>query len=97
MITVEKRKNSITITGHAGYAPIGKDIVCASVSILVQNLVNSICELTEEQIEYEHDGGFVRIIHRNLSEGASLLVDSFLLGVETIAENYPQYVRVVEK
>ena len=32
----------ITIEGHANYAPPGQDIVCASVSTLVQVLIKTI-------------------------------------------------------
>ena len=32
VITVTITENGLTIDGHAGYAEIGKDIVCAAVS-----------------------------------------------------------------
>lgn len=92
MIEVTKKHGQITVNGHAGFAPSGSDIVCAGVSTLVTTLVNSINELTEDTIEYECDDGYIIIKHGNLSEGASLLVDSFLLGIEEISTNYPQYV-----
>lgn len=93
MIEIKRTSGAITVSGHAGYAPIGFDIVCASVSILVNNLINSVNELTEDTIEYECDDGYIRFKYGNLSEGASLLVDSFFVGIETISTNYPQYVR----
>ena len=86
MINIIKRNGVITVNGHAGYAPIGFDIVCASVSILVNNLINSVNELTEDTIEYDATPGMATIKHGNLSEGASLLVDSFLLE----SKQYPQ-------
>ena len=92
MIVISRQADGINIEGHAGFAPSGKDIVCAGVSTLVTNLVNSIEELTEDTIEYETGDGYIIIKHGNLSEGASLLVDSFLLGIEEISTNYPQYV-----
>ena len=94
MIEVTKKHGQITVNGHAGFAPCGSDIVCAAVSMLVQNLVCSIQELTEDTIEYEGCDGNAVIKYGNLSEGAKLLLDSFLLGVEMIASNYPQYVRL---
>ena len=94
MIEVTKKHGQITVNGHAGFAPSGSDIVCAGVSMLVQNLVCSIQELTEDTIEYEGCDGNAVIKYGNLSEGAKLLLDSFLLGVEMIASNYPQYVRL---
>ena len=35
-ITIDRKKLSIRVSGHAGYAEKGKDIICAGVSALVQ-------------------------------------------------------------
>lgn len=36
MITIKLTKDSISISGHANYAEPGNDIVCASVSTIIQ-------------------------------------------------------------
>lgn len=33
---------SLAVSGHAGYAPAGQDIVCAAVSVLAQTLANKV-------------------------------------------------------
>ena len=42
MITIEHKKynkiEEINVKGHAGYAPIGKDIICSAVSSVVYTL-----------------------------------------------------------
>ena len=48
MIQVSKGADSITIKGHAGYAEEGYDIICAAVSALTVNTINSIEQFTEE-------------------------------------------------
>lgn len=48
VITVKKGRRQITVSGHAGYAEKGHDIVCAAVSILIYNLQNSIERLTDD-------------------------------------------------
>ena len=96
MIQITADEGSITIKGHAGYAEIGKDIVCAAVSALAQTLIYSIEELTADKILYDIEPGTVDIKHGNLSAGAQLLVDSFFLGVQAIANNYPDNVRVTK-
>ena len=53
MIEVTVRKDRITVSGHAGYAEAGKDIVCAGVTALTQSLVSSLIELTANDIEHE--------------------------------------------
>ena len=39
------------ITGHAGYAEYGQDIVCAAVSVLALNMANSVERL--QTIDFE--------------------------------------------
>lgn len=94
MIAVSVRKDKITVSGHAGYAEAGKDIVCAGVTALTMSLVKSINDLTDDKIEYEISPGRVDIHCGNLSEAGKLLVDSFFIGICLIAEEYPDNVRV---
>ena len=50
-VIVKKQNGNITgfhMEGHAGYADRGSDIVCASISVLAINCVNSIEEFTED-------------------------------------------------
>lgn len=95
MIEIKVRDHEITTTGHANYAECGKDIVCASVSILLQNLIKSIHDLTDDKIEYDLKAGQAFIKYRNLSEETKILIDSFFIGVCSIADAYPDYVRIV--
>ena len=95
MIAVSVRLDGITIDGHAGYAEAGKDIVCAGVTALTENLIDSIDSLTEDTIQYEISPGRVDIHYRNLSEGAKLLVDSFFLGISEITQDFPEHVKVI--
>ena len=94
MIVVKRHDSGINIHGHAHYAEPGKDIVCAGISALVQNLIQSIEELTTDKIQYDMSSGKVDIYFRNLSGHAQLLVDSFFVGVQLIADNYPYNVTV---
>lgn len=94
MIEISRRKDGLKITGHAGYAEPGQDIVCAGVSVLAQTLVASLEELTTDKINYSISPGRVEIKHGDLSEQAQTLVSSFFIGVGMIADAYPAYVRV---
>lgn len=94
MIVVSVRKDGISILGHSGYAPAGKDIVCASVSVLFCTLVNSMDALTRDKIEYQISDGRGIIRYGDLSEAGKLLVDSFFIGASAVAEQYPDYVRI---
>ncbi len=52
VITVQRKKGQITVSGHAGYAEKGHDIVCAAVLILIYNLQNSIERLTDDTVGF---------------------------------------------
>lgn len=94
MILIDRGERTINIDGHANYAEPGKDIVCAAVSTLAQTLIASIEELTEDKIEYRISPGRVDINYRDLSERARLLVDSFFVGVNLIASEYPDNISI---
>ncbi len=95
MTVVSVRKDEIKISGHAGYAEAGKDIVCAAVTTLTQTLIRSLEDLARDKIQYEISSGRADIHYRNLSEEGKLLVDSFFIGICQIADEFPENVRIV--
>lgn len=95
MIAVDVRTDGITIDGHAGYAEAGKDIVCAGVTALTENLIDSIESLTKDEIQYEISPGRVDIHYKDLSEDGKLLVDSFFLGICDIEQDFPEHVKII--
>lgn len=95
LIEASVRRDGITVKGHANYAVSGSDIVCAGVTALAQTLIKSIEDLTDDKIEYEISPGRVDIKYGNLSEKSKTLVDSFFIGICMIAEEFPEYVRIM--
>lgn len=95
MIAVSVRLDGITVDGHAGYAEAGKDIVCAGVTALVENLIDSIEGLTVDTIQYEVSPGRADIHYKDLSEDGKLLVDSFFLGICGIEQDFPEHVKII--
>lgn len=95
MIEVSVREREIKVSGHAGYSVQGFDVVCAGVTALVQTLVKSVENLTEDKIEYELSLGRAEIKYGNLSERSWTLVDSFFVGICLIASEFPDNVRIV--
>ena len=58
-----------SIEGHANYADHGKDIVCASISILGQTAILALHELLSIDVAYEiKDGWLYCQLPNNLSE-----------------------------
>ncbi len=105
MITVEIRTSGeeyagFQSKGHAGYAEEGYDIVCAAVSVLTVNTINSIERFTEDAFQAEAAEGMVRwkFTELPLSREAKLLMDSLVLGLEDIQETYGEkYIKIVKK
>ena len=101
-ITVKRNEsgicNSVHVSGHAGYDEYGRDIVCAAVSILVINTINSIEQFTEDHFVVESDEESGRIdldMVSDISKESSLLLESLLLGLEGIADSYgDQYIKI---
>ena len=94
MIAVSVRKDRITVSGHAGFAEAGKDIVCAGVTALIQTLIKAASDLTEDKIEYEISPGRADIHYRDLSDAGKILIDSFFIGVCAIADEFPDHIRI---
>ena len=105
MITVEIRKSNgeyvgFSSKGHAGYAEEGYDIICAAVSVLTVNTINSIEKFTDDAFKAEAADGMVRwkFTELPLSKEAKLLMDSLVLGLEDIQENNrKKYIKIIEK
>ena len=92
---------SVELTGHAGSGEYGFDIVCAAVSALSINLVNSLEVLTDCTVDLdinEIDGGYMKIdishVTEKTNEKVQLLFESFLLGMTNLAENSKEFVSI---
>ena len=100
--TTEGNKLSLRLKGHAGYAEHGKDIVCASASILAYTVAQFVKEA-------EHKGDLASPPHIHLESGDTLVAcepcedtynavqNAYLfakMGYALLAHNYPQYVRL---
>ena len=93
-ITVIKEDDRIiafTCNGHAEYAKESEDIVCAAISVLVINTINSIEALTSTQpiVEAEQESGYIHCsFEDDITEDAALLLESMILGLSQIKEQY---------
>lgn len=90
------------VFGHAGYAEAGNDIVCAAVSALVINAVNSIEKFTEDETSWvsdEDSGNITFRFSHPASHDAGLLLDSMILGLEEIenSSEHEEYIDIIFK
>lgn len=88
------------LSGHAGYAEEGQDIVCAAVTVLTLNTVNALEQFTKTEFQCEADesqGGFLSVCFPKIKEGAEdrdaqLLLKTMVLGLENIEQEYGRYI-----
>ena len=99
---LEGQYRAFSLLGHAGYADEGEDIVCAAVSVLSINTVNSIQAFTEDEVDTvvdEENGLLTCKFTGTVSEKSQLLIDSFLLGLRGVEEEYADqnYIKIFIK
>lgn len=94
-ITILQNQNQEFIgfrcVGHAGFADAGEDIVCAGISVLVLNTINSIASFTSEVFttDAKEDTGEISLmLEEPAGTEADLLMKSMVLGLQGIQQNY---------
>lgn len=97
MIEINHENGRITISGHAGYAENGKDIVCAAVSALTETFIASVEELTADELKAVTEPGNAIIEYKELSKRATVLLSSFFIGLNMIAATYPDHIKILPK
>jgi uncharacterized protein YsxB (DUF464 family) len=90
--------NGFRVEGHAGYADHGQDIVCAAVSMLVINTINSIEQFTEDvfDVQTNEETGLIELkMISSISNESVLLLNSLILGLQGVEENYgTSYIKI---
>lgn len=93
--TKRSRFIKLKITGHAGYAEYGKDIVCAGVSSIVGGII---ALKRPESFKIECENGNVEIEKiESISKHDSIVISTMITQLKTIAENYGGYVKITRK
>ena len=84
----------VRISGHAGYAPAGEDIVCAAVSSAVQLTANALTEILHTGAAVDVSENSVRLQPATGDEGPQQFLRALRLHLELLAEDYPGTVQV---
>lgn len=87
------------LKGHADFAEIGYDIVCAAVTSNAIAVINSLDKL--QKIEFEKvvgEEGHIECIVKDIHiKDAQLLLNHFQLAVEEIKREYPKNIKILKK
>lgn len=95
MIIVTIKANGFKVEGHANYGKHGHDIVCSSVSTLVQTISRAMLEYTEVIDRVEEPGKAKLVIERNVA--TPILLDALSIGIKEIEELHPMHVRLYKE
>lgn len=89
----------LVVSGHAGYAPRGRDIVCAAVSALAQTAVRALEVLAGVQPGAKITEGYLECIlpPALLSEKAELILEVAAVGLKEVGRAHPEYVSITER
>lgn len=96
---------SYEITGHAGFAEAGEDIVCAAVSVLAIETVNNTERLASHPMiveEKPEDGGYLYAEVQTDLDAEQEFITQILLkhlqySLQDVADAYPDYVNVINQ
>ncbi len=82
------------VSGHAGYAESGSDVVCAGVTTAVQIIANGITECAGIAAEVQVQENLVSLLLPETchDESAFLLLEAFELQMGIMAQEYKEYV-----
>lgn len=103
MITVEVHQQSdqivsFSVSGHANFAKSGFDIVCAAVSALVLNAINSCEKLLDVELLVQDDGKTLacQVPENDKMAEVQLLLQSMLFGLVQTEKVQRKHLRITK-
>ena len=93
----------LKVEGHAEYAEAGSDIACAAVSALTINTINAVDQFTKDKVNVTQDEEQALIEatfegeNGVLSPEATLLLQSYEMGVTELAKQYDAIQAVIKE
>jgi len=106
-VTISKRNNKIfevECDGHTNYGEKGEDIVCASLSSIVQTAVLGLLMIVMVELDMKRDDelGYLRFtLPEKLDETqeiqASAILDTMMCGISDLYESFSDYIELEVK
>jgi len=89
-------------SGHADFATLGEDIVCAAISALLQSTIKGLQEYVKINLEISKKRGCLKVKIKEIEqESLQLLTDALLetliLGLKAIEKEYRKYMKLIER
>ena len=99
----QKKICGFEISGHAGYAAAGEDIVCSAVTVLCLNTVNAVEKFTDVPFKCEADeqqGGYLKVLfplEGVADHDTQLLLETMAQGLSGIELEYQKYLTLIDE
>ncbi|MEA5016182.1 MAG: ribosomal-processing cysteine protease Prp [Candidatus Limiplasma sp.] len=94
---------ALTVSGHAGYAKRGEDIVCAAASVLITTCANALETVAgvKPRVEREARSAMIRVelpgdLDQNAHHDAQVILKTALQGFEDLSSEYPNYFTIID-
>ena len=84
---------NLKITGHAGYADKGKDIVCASASSIILTSINLAIEFNKD-VKYTDDLNKIEIVNNTNDENVTKVFSNMIVSLEELERQYPDNIKI---
>ena len=102
-IIYDDKHFALSIKGHAGYGESGKDIVCASVSILAMTLGATLLKMASEGklqreaiVDMSKGDVYIQVYPQSLYlNDCKIIFDSICEGFALLSKNYPENVQYI--
>ncbi|MDO4813866.1 MAG: ribosomal-processing cysteine protease Prp [Gemella sp.] len=100
-VLIEKKEDIVkllSVDGHADFAELGSDIVCAGVSAVVIGIINSI-DILDDDVVFDvsaNEDETGHITYRSLESTVKeqLLLNSMVISLQAIEENYSDFIKI---
>ena len=95
-VTYHRKYHKLTVKGHANYAEEGKDIICASASILFYTLCSNLEDdalIREYKCKADKGDSEVSVTPNSRTESlVTMIFDSICRGYDLLSLQYPEYI-----
>ena len=92
---IDDRLSAFSLSGHAGFAQAGKDVVCASVTSAVQLTANTITEILAVKADVKvFENEICLALPEQCCAAAHQLLEGLLLHLNLLSEDYPGTIRL---
>lgn len=101
MFTKNENIKGLEIRGHAYYDEYGKDIVCAAVSMLAYNTIDTFTDILRlnDKIKFEVNNNIIKLkieeeLDSEQEHDSQLILKKFELGMKSLIKYYGDFIQL---